>query len=55
MEPLDFVDLPFLPLVLEIEIQRAEVQEFELKDANRALALLKQGKIHGAAVLRIPH
>jgi propanol-preferring alcohol dehydrogenase len=44
----------FLPLAAEIGI-KAEVQEFALRDANRALVLLKQGKIHGAAVLRIPH
>jgi hypothetical protein len=29
------------------------VQEFPLKDANRGLVLLKQGKMHGAGVLRI--
>jgi D-arabinose 1-dehydrogenase-like Zn-dependent alcohol dehydrogenase len=44
----------FLPLAAEVGI-KAEVQEFELRDTNRALAILKQGKIHGAAVLRIPH
>jgi len=32
---------------------RAEVQEFPLKEANRALLLLKQGKIQGAGVLRV--
>jgi len=53
MEPLDFVDRP-VPAPGPKEVQQAEVQEFELKDANRALALLKQGKINGAAVLRIP-
>jgi len=31
----------------------SHVQEFPLEDANRALVLLKQGKINGAAVLRI--
>ena len=46
--------MEFLPLAAEIGI-KAEVQEFELRDANRALGLLKQGKVHGAAVLRIPH
>ncbi|MEW6669744.1 MAG: zinc-dependent alcohol dehydrogenase family protein [Thermodesulfobacteriota bacterium] len=43
----------FLPLAAEIGI-RAEVTEFDLSDANTALRLLKQGRIHGAAVLRIP-
>ena len=46
--------IEFLPLAAQIGI-KPEVQEFELKDANRALVLLKQGKIHGAAVLRISH
>jgi alcohol dehydrogenase, propanol-preferring len=32
---------------------RPEFQEFELRDANRALVELKQGKIRGAKVLRI--
>jgi propanol-preferring alcohol dehydrogenase len=31
-----------------------EVQEFELEQANQALVLLKQGRIQGAAVLKIP-
>ena len=44
--------IEFLPLAAQIGV-KPEVQEFELKDANRALVLLKQGKIHGAAVLRI--
>jgi len=43
----------FLPLAAEIGIE-PEVQEFELEKANQALAMLKQGKIHGAGVLRIP-
>jgi propanol-preferring alcohol dehydrogenase len=43
----------FLPLAAEIGI-KPEVQEFDLKDANQALILLKQGKMHGAGVLRIP-
>jgi alcohol dehydrogenase, propanol-preferring len=43
----------FLPLAAEIGI-RPEVTEFDLSEANTALRLLKQGKIHGAAVLRIP-
>lgn len=42
----------FLPLAAEIPIV-PEVQEFELEQANEALILLKQGKIQGAAVLRI--
>jgi len=43
----------FLPLAAEIPIL-PEVQEFELGEANRALILLKQGKIQGAAALRMP-
>ncbi len=43
----------FLPLAAEIPII-PEVQEFELKQANEALILLKQGKIQGAGVLRMP-
>jgi len=31
-----------------------EVQEFKLEEANQALILLKQGKIQGAGVLRMP-
>ncbi|NIM99014.1 MAG: zinc-binding alcohol dehydrogenase family protein [candidate division Zixibacteria bacterium] len=42
----------FLPLAAEISVT-PEVQEFELKEANRALILLKQGKIQGAGVLRM--
>ena len=42
----------FLPLAAEIPIT-PQVQEFELDQANEALNLLKQGKIQGAAVLRI--
>jgi propanol-preferring alcohol dehydrogenase len=42
----------FLPLAAEIPII-PEVQEFKLKEANRALLLLKQGKIQGAGVLKI--
>ncbi|MFH1186280.1 MAG: zinc-dependent alcohol dehydrogenase family protein [Chloroflexota bacterium] len=33
---------------------RPEYQEYELKDANRALLELKQGRIRGAKVLRVP-
>lgn len=42
----------FLRLAAEIPII-PEVQEFKLEEANEALALLKQGKIQGAAVLRV--
>jgi len=44
--------LEFLPLAAQIGIQ-PEVQEFPLDRANDALLLLKQGRIHGAGVLRI--
>ena len=43
----------FLPLAAKIPII-SEVQEFELREANKALILLKQGKIQGAGVLRMP-
>lgn len=42
----------FLNLAAEIPIL-PEVQEFKLEEANRALSLLKQGRIIGSAVLRI--
>ena len=42
----------FLPLAAEIPII-PQVQEFKLEEANEALILLKQGKIQGAAVLRM--
>jgi propanol-preferring alcohol dehydrogenase len=42
----------FLPLAAEIPIV-LEIQEFRLEEANEALILLKQGKIQGAAVLKI--
>jgi propanol-preferring alcohol dehydrogenase len=42
----------FLPLAARIPII-PEVQEFKLEEANQALILLKQGKIQGAAVLKI--
>ncbi|HEY82474.1 MAG TPA: zinc-dependent alcohol dehydrogenase family protein [Dehalococcoidia bacterium] len=42
----------FLPLAAEIPII-PEVQEFKLEAANEALIRLKQGKIQGAAVLRM--
>ena len=43
----------FLPLAAEILIV-PEVQEFNLEEANSALILLKQGKIQGAGVLKMP-
>jgi propanol-preferring alcohol dehydrogenase len=43
----------FLSLAAEIPII-PEVQEFKLEEANKALLLLKQGKIQGAGVLRMP-
>jgi len=46
--------LEFLPLAAEIGIT-PEVQEFELGQANQVLAMLKQGRIQGAGVLKIPH
>lgn len=42
----------FLSLAAEIPIL-PEIQEFELGEANRALILLKQGKIQGSGVLRV--
>ena len=44
--------IEFLPLAAQIGI-RPEVREFPLEQANDALLLLKQGKMHGAGVLRI--
>ncbi len=43
----------FLTLAAEIPII-PEVKEFKLGEANQALILLKQGKIQGAGVLRMP-
>jgi propanol-preferring alcohol dehydrogenase len=43
----------FLHLAAEIPII-PEVREFTLEEANQALILLKQGKIQGAGVLRMP-
>lgn len=43
----------FLPLAAKIPIT-PEVQEFNLEEANQALLLLKQGKIQGAGVLKMP-
>lgn len=42
----------FLKVAAEIPI-KPEVQEYKMKDANRALAELKAGKVRGAKVLRI--
>ena len=42
----------FLPLAAEIPIV-PETQEFKLEEANEALALLKEGKMRGAGVLKI--
>jgi len=42
----------FLPLAAEIPII-PEVQEFKLEQANKALILLKQGRIQGAGVLKV--
>ena len=44
--------LEFLPLAAEIGIS-PEIQEFPLEKVNEALVLLKQGRMHGAGVLRI--
>jgi len=43
----------FLSLAAQIPII-PEVQEFDLREANGALIMLKEGKIQGAGVLRIP-
>lgn len=43
----------FLSLASEIPVI-PEVEEFQLADANEALILLKQGKIQGSGVLRMP-
>jgi len=43
----------FLPLAAEIPII-PKIQEFKLEEANKALILLKQGKIQGAGVLKMP-
>jgi len=42
----------FLPLAAEIPII-PETQEFRLKEVNEALILLKEGRMHGAGVLKI--
>jgi len=43
----------FLPLAAQIPII-PKVQEFKLEQANEALILLKQGKIQGAGILKMP-
>ena len=43
----------FLPLAAQIPLVPS-VTEFEMHEANQALILLKQGKIQGAGVLRMP-
>jgi len=45
--------LDFLPLAAEIPI-KPKTQQFKLEDANKALILLKRGKIQGAGVLLVP-
>jgi propanol-preferring alcohol dehydrogenase len=42
----------FLQLAAEANIQ-PEYQEYDLAEANQALLEMKQGKIHGAKVLRV--
>ena len=42
----------FLGLAAEASI-KPEYQEYEFKDANRALIEMKQGKIRGAKVLKV--
>ncbi|MBC7190143.1 zinc-dependent alcohol dehydrogenase family protein [Candidatus Aerophobetes bacterium] len=42
----------FLPLAARIPI-RPQIEEFKLEEANKALILLKEGKIRGAAVLKV--
>jgi propanol-preferring alcohol dehydrogenase len=42
----------FLPLAAEIPIV-PETREFKLEEANEALIMLKQGKMHGAGVLKM--
>lgn len=43
----------FLPLAAQIPIV-PEIKEYEMKDINEALVLLKQGKMHAAGVLIMP-
>ena len=42
----------FLALAAEIPVE-PEIQEFKLEEANEVLALLKQSRIKGAAVLKM--
>ena len=42
----------FLPLAAEIPIV-PETQEFKLEEANEVLILIKEGKMHGAGVLKM--
>jgi len=42
----------FLPLAAEIPIV-PETQEFNLEEANEALILLKEGRMHGAGILKM--
>lgn len=42
----------FLPLAAQIPVV-PETQEFRLEEANDALRLIKEGRVRGAAVLRI--
>ncbi|MCD6567593.1 MAG: zinc-dependent alcohol dehydrogenase family protein [Dehalococcoidia bacterium] len=45
--------LEFLPLAAEIPIV-PEIQEFSLEEANEALMILKEGRMRGAGVLKMP-
>jgi propanol-preferring alcohol dehydrogenase len=42
----------FLQLAAEANL-KPEFQEYDLRDANQALFEMKQGKIHGAKVLKV--
>jgi len=46
--------IDFLALAAQIPV-RTETEVLPLEEANRALQLLKEGKIRGAAVLRVSH
>ncbi len=45
--------IEFLDVAFKIPI-KTNVHQYELKDANQALADLRAGKFHGAAVLKMP-
>ena len=45
--------LEFLPLAAEMGMMPT-IQEFDLREANQVLTLLKEGNIQGAGVLRMP-